>query len=100
MEGMELDVAPRPANATYLAFTRGALLKSPRTVVETIPVENLDKSTKDALLNSREAQPDALEQAAVALLVGEPGRHRRHDDAVAQLDRADASGGEEGVACH
>src|SRR5262249_13254168 len=33
----------------------------------------------------------------VALLVGEPRRHRWHDDAVGELDRADPAGNEERI---
>ena len=47
--GLEIEATPHPANAAYLAFTRDALLTSPRFVLETFPVENLDQASRDAL---------------------------------------------------
>jgi ABC-type transport system involved in cytochrome c biogenesis permease subunit len=62
MEGLEIEVAPRPVNAAYLAFTREALLKAPRFVVETFPAENLDRASLDTLRESSSSrEPDAFE---------------------------------------
>ena len=49
LEGLEIEATPRPANASYLAFTRNALLAAPRFVVETFPLENLDQTARESL---------------------------------------------------
>ncbi len=51
LEGLEIEATPLPANASYLAFTREALLAAPRFVLDTFPVENLDHGiSRESLL--------------------------------------------------
>ena len=62
LEGMEIEAAPRPTNAAYVAFTRDALLLAPRFVVETFPVENLDENSRESLqAAASHDEPDALQ---------------------------------------
>jgi ABC-type transport system involved in cytochrome c biogenesis permease subunit len=49
LEGLEIEVTPRPANAAYVNFTRSALLKAPNQIMEIFPAKNLDQATMDSL---------------------------------------------------
>src|SRR5262245_36132900 len=57
---------------------------------------HLDRDEADPAARPRQVVGQRI-VSDVALLVSGPRRHRRHDDAIADLDRADARRGEEDV---
>jgi ABC-type transport system involved in cytochrome c biogenesis permease subunit len=61
LEGLDIDVTPRPTNAAYVAFTRSALLKAPRQVIEIFPQKQIDKETMDALRSAHATEPSDFE---------------------------------------
>jgi ABC-type transport system involved in cytochrome c biogenesis permease subunit len=68
LERLEIAAIPLPANASYLAYTREALLAAPPFVLEIFPVENLDPASRKSLLAPAALQKlDAFQRHALVV---------------------------------